>query len=212
MYKKFFKRFLDIIVSLIALPFVLLAVVILAPFIWLEDRGPIFYNATRRGRNGKNFKMFKLRSMYVNSPNLKNADGSTFNSSKDPRVTKIGRIMRKTSVDELPQILNVLLGQMSFIGPRPTLAVTPYEELPVISKKRLGVRPGITGYAQAYYRNSITQQEKFEHDCYYVEHVSFVLDMKILLQTVKSVLKRENIYVSQEQKPAEAPQETVSTK
>lgn len=212
MYQKFFKRFLDIVVSLIALPFVLLAVILLAPFIWLEDKGPVFYNATRRGKNGRTFKMFKLRSMYVNSPNLKNADGSTFNSAKDPRVTKIGRIMRKTSLDELPQILNVLLGHMSFIGPRPSLAVTPYEQLPDISKKRLGVRPGITGYAQAYYRNSITQQEKFQHDCYYVEHVSFVLDMKILLQTVKSVLKRENIYVSQEQKPAEAPQETVSTK
>lgn len=211
MYKKFFKRFLDILVSLIALPFVLLAVILLAPFIWLEDKGPVFYNATRRGKNGRTFKMFKLRSMYVNSPNLKNADGSTFNSAKDPRVTKIGRIMRKTSLDELPQILNVLLGHMSFIGPRPSLAVTPYEQLPDISKKRLGVRPGITGYAQAYYRNSITQQEKFQHDCYYVEHVSFVLDMKILLQTVKSVLKRENIYVSQEQKPADAPQETVST-
>lgn len=210
MYKKFFKRFLDILVSLIALPFVLLAVIILAPFIWLEDRGPVFYNATRRGRNGKNFKMFKLRSMYVNSPDLKNADGSTFNSARDPRVTKIGRIMRKTSVDELPQILNVFLGHMSFIGPRPTLATTPYEQLPDISKKRLGVRPGITGYAQAYYRNSITQQEKFQHDCYYAEHISFMLDMKILLQTVKSVLKRENIYVSQEAKPEQDAEEACS--
>ena len=212
MYKKFFKRFLDILVSFIALPFVLLAVVIMAPFIWLEDRGPVFYNATRRGRNGKNFKMFKLRSMYVNAPDLKNSDGSTFNSDKDPRVTKVGRFMRKTSVDELPQILNVFLGHMSFIGPRPTLANKPYAELPEINKKRLRVRPGITGYAQAYYRNSITQQEKFEHDCYYVDHVSFVMDMKILLQTVKSVLKRENIYVSQESKPKEEAKETASTK
>ena len=114
MYKKFFKRFLDIVVSLIALPFVLLAVILLAPFIWLEDKGPVFYNATRRGKNGRTFKMFKLRSMYVNSPNLKNADGSTFNSAKDPRVTKIGRIMRKTSLDELPQILNVLLGHNAY--------------------------------------------------------------------------------------------------
>ena len=211
MYKNFFKRFLDILVSLLALPFVLLAVIILAPFIWLEDKGPVFYNATRRGRNGKTFKMFKLRSMYVNSPNLKNADGSTFNSAKDPRVTKIGRILRKTSIDELPQILNVFLGHMSFIGPRPTLAVTPYEELPEINKKRLQARPGITGYAQAYYRNSITQQEKFEHDCYYVDHVSFVLDMKILVQTVRSVLKQENIYVSQDKQYTEK-EETTSTK
>ena len=206
MYKKFFKRFFDIVVSFCALPFVGLVILIMAPFIYLEDKGPVFYNATRRGRNGKNFTMFKLRSMYVNAPDLRNADGSTFNSDKDPRVTKVGRFMRKTSVDELPQILNVLLGHMSFIGPRPTLAKTPYEELPDISKKRLQIRPGITGYAQAYYRNSITQQEKFQHDCYYVDNVSFVLDVKILLQTVKSVLKRENIYVSSEEKPAEEKQ------
>ena len=212
MYKKFGKRALDILLSLIALPFVLLVIVIMAPFIYLEDRGPVFYNATRRGMNGKNFKMFKLRSMYVNSPNLRNADGSTFNSDKDPRVTKIGRFMRKTSVDELPQILNVLIGDMSFIGPRPTLATTPYEQLPEINKRRLAVRPGITGYAQAYYRNSITQQEKFQHDCYYAENISFAMDVKVLLQTVKSVLKRENIYVSAEQKPAEENKEPVETK
>ena len=112
MYKHFFKRFIDIILSLIATPFVLLVIIIMAPFIYFTDRGPVFYNATRRGRNGKTFKMFKLRSMYVNSPDLKNPDGSTFNSDKDPRVTKIGRIMRKTSIDELPQILNVLIGDM----------------------------------------------------------------------------------------------------
>ena len=207
MYKKFFKRFFDIVVSFCALPFVGLVVLIMAPFIYFEDKGPVFYNATRRGRNGKNFKMFKLRSMYVNSPNLRNADGSTFNSDKDPRVTEIGRFMRKTSVDELPQILNVFLGHMSFVGPRPTLATKPYEELPEINKKRLEVRPGITGYAQAYYRNSIGQEEKFRHDCYYVENVSFVMDVKVLLQTVKSVLKRENINTT-----TEAPKETVETK
>ena len=212
MYCKFFKRLLDILVSLLALPFVLLAVIILAPFIWLEDKGPVFYNATRRGRNGKNFKMFKLRSMYVNSPDLKNADGSTFNSAKDPRVTKVGRFMRKTSIDELPQLLNVLLGHMSFIGPRPTLITCDYEDLPEIRKKGLQVRPGITGYSQAYYRNSITKEEKYMHDCYYVDHLSFALDMKILLQTVKSVVKRENIYVSQETKPQEEVKETTATK
>ena len=207
MYKHFFKRFIDIILSLIALPLVLLVIIIMAPVIYFEDRGPIFYNATRRGRNGKNFKMFKLRSMYVNAPDLKNPDGSTFNSEKDPRVTKIGRFMRKTSVDELPQILNVLIGDMSFIGPRPTLALTPYEELPELRKKRLQVRPGITGYAQAYYRNSITQDEKFKHDCYYVDNVSFLLDIKILFKTVFSVLKRENINTT-----TEAPKEEVKNK
>lgn len=207
MYKNFFKRAIDIVLSLIAAPFVLLVIVIIAPFIYFTDRGPVFYNATRRGRNGKTFKMFKLRSMYVNAPDLKNPDGSTFNSDKDPRVTKIGRFMRKTSVDELPQILNVLIGDMSFIGPRPTLAITPYEELPEDRKKRLQVRPGITGYAQAYYRNSITQDEKFKHDCYYVDNVSFALDVKIIFKTISSVLKRENINTT-----TEAPKETVETK
>lgn len=196
MYKAFVKRFLDIIISLIALPFVLLVIAVMAPFIYFCDRGPIFYNAPRRGKNGKEFKMFKLRSMYVNSPDIKNADGSTFNSAKDPRVTKVGRFMRKTSVDELPQILNVLLGHMSFIGPRPTLPQVPYEELPELSKKRLQVRPGITGYVQAYYRNSISQEEKIRYACYYVDHLSFALDVKILFKTVKSVLKSENIYVA----------------
>ena len=218
LYTKFFKRFFDIVVSLIALPFVGLVILIMAPFIYFCDRGPVFYNATRRGKDGKTFTMFKLRSMYVNSPNLRNADGSTFNSDKDPRVTKIGRFMRKTSVDELPQILNVLIGDMSFIGPRPTLAMTPYEQLPESRKKRLTVRPGVTGYTQAYYRNSITQDEKFAYDDYYVDNISFAMDVKILFKTVFSVLKRENIYVSTaaaptELKPGQAEEKTpVETK
>lgn len=211
MYKHFFKRLIDILLSLIALPFVLLVIAVMAPFIYLEDKGPVFYNATRRGKGNKTFKMFKLRSMYVNSPNLRNADGSTFNSDKDPRVTKVGRFMRKTSVDELPQILNVFLGHMSFIGPRPVMATTPYEELPELAKKRLGARPGITGYAQAYYRNSIGQEEKFQYDCYYVDHVTFLMDVKIIFKTVWSVLKRENINTTTEAPAAQA-QEPVETK
>ena len=193
MYRKFFKRFLDIVISLIALPFVGLVILIFAPIIWLTDKGPVFYNATRRGMNGKNFKMFKLRSMKVNSPVLKNADGSTYSGDDDPRVTKIGRIMRKLSIDELPQILNVLIGDMSFVGPRPTLANTPYEQLDENRRKRLTVRPGITGYSQAYFRNSITQEEKIVNDCHYVDHVSFLFDVKILIQTVLSVLGSKNI-------------------
>ena len=193
MYRKFFKRFLDIVISLIALPFVGLVILIFAPIIWLTDKGPVFYNATRRGMNGKNFKMFKLRSMKVNSPVLRNADGSTYSGDDDPRVTKIGRIMRKLSIDELPQILNVLIGDMSFVGPRPTLASVPYEQLDDVRKKRLTVRPGITGYSQAYFRNSITQDEKFAYDCHYVDHVSFLFDVKILIQTVLSVVRSRNI-------------------
>lgn len=109
MYKHFFKRLFDLIIALFALPFVLLLILIMVPLIWLTDRGPTFYNAQRVGLNGKIFKMFKFRSMKVNAPDIRNTDGSTFNSSDDPRVTRIGRFIRKTSIDEIPQILNVLI-------------------------------------------------------------------------------------------------------
>lgn len=193
MYKNFFKRLIDIVLSLIALPFVLLAIIIMAPFIYLEDRGPVFYNAPRVGKNAKVFKMFKLRSMKVNAPDIRNADGSTYNAENDPRVTKVGRFMRKTSVDELPQILNVLIGDMSFIGPRPA---TPkiLENMTPLQSERFRVRPGITGYTQMMYRNSAQGEARYQADKYYVEHLSFALDVKILFGTVLKVLKRENIY------------------
>ncbi len=196
MYKHFFKRIIDIIGSLILLPFVLLEIIILAPIIWLTDKGPVFYNANRAGKDYKPFKMFKLRSMYVNSPDLKNPDGSTFNSDNDPRVTPIGRIMRKTSLDEFPQFLNILTGDMSFVGPRPKLYKEGrLDESDVTEDMRnsFKVKPGVTGYAQAYYRNSITQEEKFHWDAYYAENISFWMDVKILWQTVVSVLGRKNI-------------------
>lgn len=179
------------------MPFVLIVVAIFAPIIYFTDRGPIFYNAQRAGRNGKTFKMFKFRSMYVNAPDLRNADGSTFNAEDDPRVTLIGKIMRKTSIDELPQLLNVLIGDMSFVGPRPTLPGLEYEKYDDVRKKRASVRPGITGYAQAYYRNSITQEEKFRYDCEYVDKISFLLDMRVLIKTFVSVLGHKNIFVEQ---------------
>lgn len=204
MYKKCFKRILDFLISLAATPFVLLVIAVMAPIIYISDPGPVFYNAERRGKNGKSFKMYKLRSMYVNAPDIRNSDGSTFNSSNDPRVTKIGRLMRKTSLDELPQILNVLKGDMSFIGPRPTLTTKNYDEIPESIKKRFEIRPGITGYSQAYFRNSATQEEKFEQDNYYVDNMTFLLDIKIFLKTVISVVKHENIFVSAEEVPADS--------
>lgn len=200
MYKYFFKRLIDLTLSLIALPFFGIIFVILAPIIFLTDRGPVFYNAPRLGKNGKVFKMYKFRSMRVNAPDIRNKDGSTYNGEDDPRVTWIGRIMRKTSLDEVPQLLNVLNGDMSIIGPRPfvTTHYYGYDKLEPKKKKRISVRPGITGYSQAYFRNSISQDEKIEKDCYYADHVSFALDIKIFFQTVKSVLMQENIYVSDE--------------
>ena len=192
MYKNLFKRMLDIIVGLCALPIVMIFVLIFAPIIYIEDKGSIFYLAKRIGKGGKTFNMFKFRSMKMNAPDIRLANGDTYNGDDDPRVTKIGRFMRKTSIDEIPQFLNVLNGTMSFIGPRPD---TPdflhvYEsEYPSI----LNIKPGLTGYNQAYFRNSIDGAEKMRNDNYYAEHLSFWLDVKIVFKTIKTVLFRENI-------------------
>ena len=198
MYKKCIKRVLDIIFSIILLPFVLLEIILLGPLIYLEDRGSIFYMAKRRGLNGKIFKMFKLRSMKMNAPDIRNKNNSTFNSSNDPRVTKIGRVLRKTSLDEIPQILNILKGDMSFIGPRAPIPIDgmTWDDLDEMQQKRLTVHPGITGYAAALYRNSIDKAEKQKLDCYYADHVSFILDVKIFFWTLKTVLLRKNLYTN----------------
>ena len=193
MYKCFFKRLFDIIGAILLLPFVLLVIVIFAPIIYFTNKGPIFYCGERMGKNGQAFKMFKFRSMYVNAPDIRNEDGSTFNSDKDKRVTPIGSLLRKTSLDEFPQFLNVLIGDMSFIGPRPTLTTLPYEEYDEILKKRVSVRPGVTGYSQAFYRNSISQAEKYKLDCDYVDHLTFMLDVTLLFYTFYSVILRKNI-------------------
>ena len=148
MYKNLWKRVLDVVLALLALPFVAIAVAVFAPIVHFTDKGPAFYNAQRLGKDGKPFKMYKLRSMYVNAPDIRNADGSTYNGDDDPRVTPVGRFMRKTSIDELPQILNVLKGDMSWIGPRPD----PLDDLQIYTPRqrtKLQVRPGITGYSQA---------------------------------------------------------------
>lgn len=195
MYRHFFKPLIDFCGALVMLPFVLLVIIIFGPIIWLTDKGPVFYNANRAGKDYKPFKMFKLRSMYANAPDLKNADGSTFNSDNDPRVTPIGRFIRKTSLDEVPQFLNILIGDMSFIGPRPKLynGEKTLDSFDGEKRRSYLVKPGVTGYAQAYYRNSITQDEKYHWDAYYADHISFGMDMKIIWQTVVSVLKRKNI-------------------
>ena len=193
MYKHFIKRIFDIMIGLVALPFVLIFVITLGPIIYFTDKGPIFYNGPRIGLHGRVFKMCKFRSMKVNAPDIRTADGSTYNSDDDPRVTKVGRFMRKTSLDEIPQFLNVLAGQMSFVGNRPDtprmLDVYTDEQ-----KKWLFItKPGITGYSQAYYRNSTSCEEKIANDIYYAKHESFIMDVKIIFRTFKTVLFRENI-------------------
>lgn len=192
MYRHFFKRVFDILIGICALPFVILFIIVIGPIIWFEDKGPIFYAGKRIGRDGRLFRMLKFRSMKVNAPDIRMENGDTYNGDDDPRVTKIGRFMRKTSIDEIPQFINVLLGDMSFIGPRPD---TP-DFLDVYKEKYpaiLSIRPGITGYNQAYFRNSIDGEEKMKNDDYYAKHLTFVMDVKIVFKTIKTVLFRENI-------------------
>lgn len=134
-YQKILKRVIDFFVSLIISPIVLIICIIFGLLIYIEDKGDIFYISERRGINGSVFKMYKLRSMKLNSPDLRNPDGSTYNSNKDERLTKTGKLIRKLSIDELPQIFNVLKGEMSFIGPRPSLVSMRYDELDEYRKK-----------------------------------------------------------------------------
>jgi lipopolysaccharide/colanic/teichoic acid biosynthesis glycosyltransferase len=148
--------------------------------------------ANRTGRYGKTFKMFKLRSMKVNAPDIRLADGSTYNGDDDPRVTKFGKFARKTSIDELPQVINILKGDMTFIGPRPD---TPIGSAAYTDEEKviLAVRPGVTGYNQAVNRNSVLTKEKLKNDIYYVEHLSLWLDIKIVFMTIATVLGHKNI-------------------
>lgn len=198
MYKKYIKRIFDIIFSLVMLPFVLFICLIVGIFIYIEDKGSIFYKAKRRGINGKIFAMYKLRSMKENAPDLRNSDNSTYNSPNDPRITKVGRVIRKFSIDELPQIFNILKGDMSFIGPRPITINRPLSDYDEKRKVRLTVRPGITGYSQAYFRNSIDQETKLHYDAEYARNVTFLGDLKILFKTIGTVVFRKNIYIKQE--------------
>ena len=194
-YQLGIKRVIDIIACLIALPIVFLVMIPICIAIKLEDGGPVFYHSMRLGKGFEEFGMLKFRSMKVNAPDLRNDDGSTYNSKNDPRVTRIGKFMRETSIDELPQIFNVLAGQMSIVGPRAgdVESKDTYQE---DEKDKLLIRPGITGYTQAYYRNNLGVREKRLYDAWYAHSVSLLLDIKILFKTVRTVLFHENVYTN----------------
>lgn len=194
-YKKYGKRCCDVILSIIGLPFFAMIFISTAIAIKAEDHGPVFYNAPRLGKDGKTFKMYKFRSMKVNAPDIRLEDGSTYNGEDDPRVTKVGKFIRKTSIDETPQLLNVLKGDMSFIGPRPDLPEHLKEYIGDEIRK-LEVRPGISGYSQAYYRNSIEWKERIKNDIYYIDHLAFSLDIKIFLKTITTIFKKDSVFVT----------------
>ena len=193
MYLRFVKPILDFIFSLMILPFLLLIVFAVGILIKIEDGGPIFYKAERLGKNGKPFKMLKFRSMKKNAPDIRNADGTTYSSPDDPRLTKIGKVLRETSIDELPQFLNVLFGQMSVLGPRPDPIEWFYKSSEEV-KKKYSVKPGVSGYSQAYFRNTLPLEEKNKNEVFYTKHISFWFDLKIFFKTIERVLKRGDVY------------------
>lgn len=186
MYRKWIKRTLDVLISIVALIFTFPILLIVAVLLSIQNKGQIFYYQLRPGLYQKPFKIIKFKTMN---------DQCDENGNLLPdvqRITKIGRIIRNLSIDELPQLINVLKGDMSIVGPRPLL----FKYIPLYTKEQLRrheVKPGITGWAQVNGRNSISWTRKFELDIEYVDHVSFLFDMKILFLTIKKVLLREGI-------------------
>ena len=193
LYRRFIKRLLDLVLALILMPFFFILLFFIGIAIKLDDKGPIFYCGDRLGKQGRIFKMIKFRSMKVNAPDWRVEDGSTFNAEDDPRQTRVGKFLRKTSLDEIPQLINIIKGDMSFIGPRPD----PIDSLEIYSEEDkilLEVHPGITGYNQVYYRNSATIREKINNDVYYSKNISFTMDLKIFFSTIPIIFTRKNVY------------------
>ncbi len=194
------KRALDLLGALVALGFALPVLAIAALLIKLESRGPVIYRSTRIGRGGRPFIFFKLRSMVNDAEHMRHrvahlneCDGPVFKISQDPRVTRIGRLLRRTSVDEIPQFINVLRGEMSLVGPRPPIPeeVAKYEPWQM---HRLDVAPGITCLWQISGRSRIGFQEWMRLDLEYIRNRSFAMDLKILLRTIPAVISREGAY------------------
>ena len=201
MFSYLLKRLLDTAVSGLALIMLLPLLILTAIAIWVENPGPIFYTQIRVGLNGRHFKFYKFRSMVVNAEKIKqelaayneSASGVIFKMKKDPRITKVGRIIRKFSIDELPQLINVLKGDMSLVGPRPPL---PLEvgEYTLEERKRLHVIPGITCLWQVSGRSDIPFTDQVRLDMQYIQSASFLNDIILLLKTIPAVLTGRGAY------------------
>lgn len=187
MYLRFFKRFFDILVSFIALVCCSPIFLIVAIAIKLESKGPAIFKQTRLGRFGKPFQIYKFRSMCIGAE--KQGSGQ-YSFKNDPRVTKVGRFIRATSIDELPQLVNILRGEMSLIGFRPPLTYHPwpYEAYTQEQKRMFELRPGVTGWAQIHGRKEVMWDDRIRMNIYYVENVSFMLDVRIFFTTIWKVL------------------------
>ena len=193
---KFLKRFFDIIICLVAVIVLIPVWLVIAIAIKCDSKGPVFFKQERLTKNGRVFKMYKFRSMVVNAESM---GAGLFNYENDPRVTKVGRFLRNLSLDELPQLFNVIKGDLSIVGPRPAVKyeLGDYETLNSKYKKRFTVRGGITGLAQIKGRNENSWEEKVAYDNEYIDKFKkqgIWLDIKILLGTVAKVFKKQNIY------------------
>lgn len=182
--QKIFKRFIDILSAVILLGVLLLPMFIISLVITLGDSGPVIFKQERSGYKNKKFNIYKFRTMKFN-PTEPGEEKTLVN---DKRITKVGSILRKTSLDELPQLLNVMNGSMSLVGPRPRVFK---ENLTKEERERLSMRPGITGLAQAYGRSALSPRNRMKFDLFYVRNYSLKMDYKIFIETIKSVLQRK---------------------
>ncbi|WP_323587708.1 sugar transferase [Aliarcobacter butzleri] len=185
MYKLFFKRIIDLIVSLILLIILIIPFILIAILIKIDSKGNVFYRQVRVGQNCKEFKIFKFRTMVSNADKI----GGYSTSKDDVRITKIGQFFRKTSLDELPQVINIILGDMSLIGPRPDVPAQKINYTEDEWLKRHKVKPGISGLAQCRNRHYITNSGRKKYDLFYNRKINFMLDLRIVFWTLK-VLKK----------------------
>jgi lipopolysaccharide/colanic/teichoic acid biosynthesis glycosyltransferase len=186
------KRFFDLTVAIAALIVFAPMLGLIAVAIKVSSRGPVLFMQERIGWQGRKFRIIKFRSMVRNAPYIRNPDGSAYSSDTDLRVTRLGRILRRTSLDEIPQLWNVVRGEMSLIGPRPELAegIRSYRSADF---RRLNVRPGMTGWAVVHGRNDVPISMRRDLDTWYADHVGFLLDLRILCKTIATVVVREGI-------------------
>lgn len=196
MYKGFLKRLFDLFFACVILIVALPVFLVIAVAIKLDSKGPVIFSQRRLCREGKEFNMYKFRSMVVDAEK-----GGVYSDHADPRVTRVGKILRKTSLDELPQCINIIKGEMSFVGFRPPLTYHPwpFASYTQEQKRMFAVRPGITGWAQVNGRKTVEWHKRIELNVWYAEHVSFLLDCKIVLLTIRKVLlgvDNENIGAS----------------
>jgi len=191
------KRLIDFFGSLIGTIIISPILIIIALLIKFTSEGPVLFKQERLGKDGKVFEIFKFRTMIVNAEKI--GDGLSVKTEDDNRITKIGKFLRATSLDELPQLLNVILGQMSLVGPRPPVTYYPYDgynSYPNWAKLRFSMKPGVTGLTQVTVRNSVSWDERIKVDLKYVESFNIWFDIKILVDTFLRIFKSDNIYMN----------------